>query len=59
MNHLKTLYKKKNQKTVYRINKINSIETIENGVKVYRKYYPEKEEQEYKIIALRLKKLVS
>ena len=56
MNHLKTLYRKKNQKTVYRI---NSIDTIENGVKVYRKYYPEKEEQEYKIIALRLKKLVS
>ena len=39
-------------------NCVPGIDTIENGINVYRKYYSEKEEKEYKIIALRLKKLV-
>lgn len=40
-------------------NCLPGIDTIENGVKVYRKYYPEKEEQEYKVIAIRLRKLAT
>ena len=40
-------------------NCLPGIDSIENGVKVYRKYYSEKEEQEYRVIALRLKKLVT
>jgi ASC-1-like (ASCH) protein len=38
-------------------NCLPGIDTIENGIKVYRKYYSEKDEKEFKIIALRLKKL--
>ena len=40
-------------------NCLPGIESIENGVKVYRKYYSEEEEEKYKVIALRLKKLVT
>ena len=38
-------------------NCLPGIDSIENGIKVYRKYYSEKDEKEFKIIALRLRKL--
>lgn len=39
-------------------NCLPGIDTIENGIKVYRKYYSEKDEKDHKIIALRIRKLV-